>query len=125
MSDTDLLSLGSTQSLDPREGVVNGVLGNQSYVSLDGIESNDYQNQSAKHVLHLRPHPRLRPILGPGHFVHDLILIPATPLRVVSRSRRTLADHFRLPLIGAVTPHPRFYHRELSFTERTRPYRRR
>jgi Carboxypeptidase regulatory-like domain len=47
MSDTDLLSLGSTQALDPREGVVNGVLGNQSYVSLDGIESNDYQNQSA------------------------------------------------------------------------------
>jgi hypothetical protein len=46
-SDTDLLSMGSTQSLDPREGVVNGTLGNQSYVSLDGIESNDYQNQSA------------------------------------------------------------------------------
>ena len=46
-SDTDLLSMGSTQDLDPREGVVNGVRGNQSYVSLDGIESNDYQNQSA------------------------------------------------------------------------------
>jgi len=46
-SDTDLLSMGSTQALDPREGVVNGVRGNQSYVSLDGIESNDYQNQSA------------------------------------------------------------------------------
>lgn len=46
-SDTDLLSMGSTQALDPREGVVNGVLGNQSYVSLDGIESNDFQNQSA------------------------------------------------------------------------------
>jgi hypothetical protein len=47
MSDTDLLSMGSTQALDPREGVVNGVRGNQSYVSLDGIESNDFQNQSA------------------------------------------------------------------------------
>jgi hypothetical protein len=35
------------KDLDPREGVVNGVLGNQSYVSLDGIESNDFQNQSA------------------------------------------------------------------------------
>jgi hypothetical protein len=46
-SDTDLLSMGSAQDLDPREGVVNGVRGNQSYVSLDGIESNDYQNQSA------------------------------------------------------------------------------
>ncbi len=46
-SDTDLLSMGSAQNLDPREGVVNGALGNQSYVSLDGIESNDYQNQSA------------------------------------------------------------------------------
>lgn len=46
-SDTDLLSMGSTQALDPREGVVNGVRGNQSYVALDGIESNDYQNQSA------------------------------------------------------------------------------
>jgi hypothetical protein len=47
LSDTDLLSMGSTQALDPREGVVNGVRGNQSYVSLDGIESNDFQNQSA------------------------------------------------------------------------------
>jgi len=46
-SDTDLLAMGSTQDLDPREGVVNGVRGNQSYVSLDGIESNDFQNQSA------------------------------------------------------------------------------
>jgi hypothetical protein len=46
-SDTDLLAMGSPQGLDPREGVVNGVRGNQSYVALDGIESNDFQNQSA------------------------------------------------------------------------------
>ncbi len=46
-SDSDLLAMGSTQQLDPREGVVNGVRGNQSNISLDGIEANDYQNQSA------------------------------------------------------------------------------
>ena len=46
-SDTDLLSMGSAQNLDPREGAVNGVRGNQSNVTLDGIEANDYQNQSA------------------------------------------------------------------------------
>ena len=46
-SDTDLLSMGSAQDLDPREGAVNGVRGNQSNVTLDGIEANDYQNQSA------------------------------------------------------------------------------
>jgi hypothetical protein len=46
-SDTDILAMGSTQQLDPREGVVNGVRGNQSNISLDGVEANDYQNQSA------------------------------------------------------------------------------
>jgi hypothetical protein len=47
MSDTDRLSMGSIDTLDPREGVVNGVRGNQSNVTLDGVDSNDWQNQAA------------------------------------------------------------------------------
>lgn len=47
MTDTDQLSMGSIQTLDPREGVVNGVRGNQSNVTLDGVDSNDWQNQAA------------------------------------------------------------------------------
>ena len=47
LSDTDRLSMGSIATLDPREGVVNGVRGNQSNVTLDGVDSNDWQNQAA------------------------------------------------------------------------------
>jgi len=47
ITDTDQLSMGSIQTLDPREGVVNGVRGNQSNVTLDGVDSNDWQNQAA------------------------------------------------------------------------------
>ena len=47
MSDTDQLSMGSIASLDPREGVVNGIRGNQTNVTLDGVDSNDWQNQAA------------------------------------------------------------------------------
>ena len=47
MSDTDRLSMGSIATLDAREGVVNGVRGNQSNVTLDGVDSNDWQNQAA------------------------------------------------------------------------------
>jgi len=47
MSDTDRLSMGSVETLDPREGVVNGMRGNQSNVTLDGVDSNDWQNQAA------------------------------------------------------------------------------
>lgn len=47
MSDTDRLSMGSVETLDPREGVVNGMRGNQSNVTVDGVDSNDWQNQAA------------------------------------------------------------------------------
>ena len=45
-SDTDQLSLGSINGLDQREGAVNGVRGNQTNVTLDGVDDNDWQNQS-------------------------------------------------------------------------------
>ncbi len=46
-SDTDLLFMGSVQQLDDREGVVNGVLGNQTNITVDGVDANDWQNQAA------------------------------------------------------------------------------
>ena len=46
-SDTDRLSMGSIATLDLREGVVNGVRGNQNSVTLDGVDSNDWQSQAA------------------------------------------------------------------------------
>ena len=47
MSDTDQLNMGSIASLDSREGVVDGIRGNQTNVTVDGQDSNDWQNQSA------------------------------------------------------------------------------
>ena len=47
MSDTDKLSQGSIATLDQREGAVDGVRGNQTNVTVDGIDSNDWQNQAA------------------------------------------------------------------------------
>src|SRR5579863_623288 len=47
MSDTDKLSQGSIATLDPREGAVDGVRGNQTNVTVDGIDANDWQNQAA------------------------------------------------------------------------------
>jgi len=46
-TDTDRLSMGSIATLDLREGVVNGIRGNQNSVTLDGVDSNDWQNQAA------------------------------------------------------------------------------
>jgi len=46
-SDTDTLALGSTAQMDNREGVVNGVRGNQSNITVDGVDSNNWQNQGA------------------------------------------------------------------------------
>jgi hypothetical protein len=46
-SDTDRLSQGDISTLDGREGVVNGVRGNQTNVTLDGVDVNDWQNQAA------------------------------------------------------------------------------
>jgi hypothetical protein len=46
-SDTDQLSMGSIQNLDPREGAVDGVRGNQTDVTVDGVDANDWQNRAA------------------------------------------------------------------------------
>ena len=46
-SDTDKLTMGTIGSMDIREGAVNGVRGNQSNVTVDGVDSNDWQNQAA------------------------------------------------------------------------------
>jgi hypothetical protein len=47
LSDTDKLNMGSIATMDSREGVVDGIRGNQTDVTLDGVDSNDWQNQSA------------------------------------------------------------------------------
>jgi len=47
MSDTDRLAQGSIATLDPREGAVDGVRGNQSNITVDGIDANDWQTQAA------------------------------------------------------------------------------
>jgi hypothetical protein len=47
MSDTDKLSMGSIATLDPRDGAVDGVRGNQTNVTVDGVDANDWQNQAA------------------------------------------------------------------------------
>jgi len=46
-SNTDRLSQGSINTLDPREGAVDGVRGNQGNITVDGIDANDWQNQAA------------------------------------------------------------------------------
>src|SRR5216684_655068 len=46
-SDTDRLSMGSIATLDAREGSVNGVRGNQTNITVDGVDANDWQNQAA------------------------------------------------------------------------------
>lgn len=46
-SDLDRLSEGTLAGLDMREGVVNGVRGNQMNMTLDGGDSNDWQNHAA------------------------------------------------------------------------------
>ena len=46
-TDTDRLSMGSIGELDPREGAVDGVRGNQTNITVDGIDANDWQNQAA------------------------------------------------------------------------------
>jgi len=46
-TDTDTLALGSTAKMDNREGVVNGVRGNESNITVDGVDSNNWLNQGA------------------------------------------------------------------------------
>lgn len=46
-SDTDLLFQGAPgRNIDDREGVVNGVRANQGNVTLDGVDSNDWETQA-------------------------------------------------------------------------------
>jgi Carboxypeptidase regulatory-like domain len=47
MSDTDQLSMGTTSGLDARDGAVDGVRSNQTNITVDGIDANDWQNQAA------------------------------------------------------------------------------
>lgn len=47
MSDTDRLSMGSVATLDAREGSVDGMRGNQTNITVDGVDANDWQNQAA------------------------------------------------------------------------------
>jgi hypothetical protein len=46
-SNTDTLALGTTANMDNREGIVNGVRGNQSNITVDGVDSNNWENQGA------------------------------------------------------------------------------
>jgi hypothetical protein len=46
-SDTDKLAMGTTAFLDRRDGAVDGVRGNQTNITVDGIDANDWQNQAA------------------------------------------------------------------------------
>src|SRR5579859_3395449 len=62
-----------------------------------------------KHVLHPRPHLRLRPVLRPRHLIHDLALVATAPLGEIPCSGRALADHRGLALIRSVAPHSRFF----------------
>jgi hypothetical protein len=47
MSNTDQLAMGSTSGLDARDGAVDGVRSNQTNITVDGIDANDWQNQAA------------------------------------------------------------------------------
>jgi hypothetical protein len=46
-SNTDQLAMGSTSTLDRRDGAVDGVRGNQTNITVDGVDANDWQNQAA------------------------------------------------------------------------------
>jgi hypothetical protein len=46
-SDTDRLSMGDIGGLDAREGVVDGIRGNQSNITLDGVDVNAWGTQAA------------------------------------------------------------------------------
>src|ERR1019366_7940266 len=73
------------------------------------FHESELQLHHLKHVLHPRPHFRLRPVLRPRHFIHDLALVATAPLGEIPCSWRALADHLGLPLIRSVAPHPRFF----------------
>src|SRR5581483_8581344 len=68
----------------------------------------ELQLQDTEHMLDLAAHPRLGPVPRPLGFVHP-VLVPAATLRAVPRPRRDPANRLRLPLVGAVAPHPRLF----------------
>src|ERR1700685_3673572 len=73
------------------------------------FDESELQLHHLKHMLDPRPHLRLRPVLRPRHFIHDLTFIPTAPLGEIPCSWRALADHLGFALIRSVAPHPRFF----------------
>src|ERR1700752_2582880 len=73
------------------------------------FHESELQLHHLKHVLHPRPHLRLRPVLRPRHFIHDLALVATAPLGEIPCSWRALAHHLGLALIRSVAPLPRFF----------------
>jgi IS5 family transposase len=73
------------------------------------LEEHNLGAEILKDMLDLGPNLRLRPVLHPRHFVHNLTFVATASLCVVLRSGRALADHFRLSLIGPIAPHPRLF----------------
>src|SRR6201981_3488314 len=66
------------------------------------FHESELQLHHLKHVLHPRPHLRLRPVLRPRHFIHDLALVATAPLGEIPCSWRALAHHLGLALICSV-----------------------
>ena len=50
------------------------------------FHESELQLHYLKHVLHPRPHLRLRPVLCPRHFIYDLALVATAPLGEIPRS---------------------------------------
>src|SRR5439155_14519646 len=75
--------------------------------SIAQLHKSELQLHHRKHVLHLRAHRRLAPVLRPLHFVNT-ILVAVAPMGAVPSLRRALPDHFRLSAISLIAPHARF-----------------
>src|SRR5438270_13433772 len=73
------------------------------------FHESELQLHHLKHVLHPRPHLRLRPVLRPRYFIHYLALVATAPLGEIPCSWRALAHHLGLALLRSVAPHPRFF----------------
>src|SRR2546425_8367277 len=73
----------------------------------------ELQLHHRKHVLHLRAHRRLAPVLRPLHFVNT-ILVAVAPMGAVLGLRRALPDHFGLSAISLIRPTPAFPRRAID-----------
>src|SRR5207244_12613215 len=71
------------------------------------LHKSKLQLHHRKHVLHLRAHRRLAPVLRPLHFVNTM-LVAVAPMGAVLGLRRALPDHFALSAISLIAPHARF-----------------